>query len=132
MTETGRVREIKGTIVIVVPDMNAACFGCMNQECKTSGFISAENPKALSLETGQSVEVSAPGISLLGQVMAALLLPAFGFAAGFFLAHRLFPGAGEGAAAGIGVIFLFAAAFVIYKIRKKYPAKMVYEVTRIL
>ena len=133
MTETGRIQEIKDNLVIVIPNMGPLCFGCMNHECKANGgLITAENPRALPLREGQRVEVRAPGISLLGQAMAALLPPALGFAASFFLARRLFPEAGEGAIAGIGVISLFATAFLVYKIRQKFPAGKAYTVTRIV
>ena len=133
MTETGRIQEIKDNLIIVIPNMGALCFGCMNQECKANGgLIIAENPKALPLQEGQKVEVRAPGISIFGQAMAALLPPAFGFAASFFLARRLFPEIGEGASAAIGVLFLFATAFFVYRIRKKFPAGKAYTVTKIV
>ena len=133
MTEKGIIREIKGNLIIVIPNMGAACFGCMNQECKDNGgLITAENPKALPLKEGQKVEVRAPGIYLMGQAMAALLPPAFGFAASFFLARRLFPEAGEGAVVGIGVTFIFATAFLVYRVRKKIPAGLAYTVTKII
>ena len=132
MTETGRVREIKGDFIVIQPEKGIACFGCMNMECKTEGSITAENPRALPLNTGQTVQVRAPLLSLLGQASAALLPPALGFSASFFLTRLLFPAAGEGAAAGLGVAFLFATAFVIYMIRKKFPAKRVYTVTKII
>ena len=133
MTETGRIREIKGKLIIVVPEKGPACFGCMNMECKTGGgFITAENPGGLSLQEGQTVEVRAPGISLLGQALAAILPPVIGFSASFFLARRLFPEAGDGVFAGTGIFFLFAAAFLVYKIRQKFPVKNAYTVTRIV
>ena len=133
VTETGKVREIKGNMVIVAPNMSAACFGCMNQECKAGGgLITAENSGALSLETGQMVEVSAPGVSLLAQALLSLLPPIMGFMTGYTLTRLLFPGAGEGAFAGAGVILLFAAAFIVYKARAKFPAKRVYRVTRLV
>ena len=122
MTEKGTVREIRENIVIVAPDMSAACFGCMNQECKTAGgIITAENPNDLPLVQGQTVEVRFPGVSLVGQTLTALLPPAIGFIVSFFLARLLFPNAGEAAHAAIGVVFLFAIAFLVYHLRKKYP-----------
>ena len=134
MTETGRVRELKDKRVIIAPDRSASCFGCMNHECKSGGgFITAENPQNLPLQTGHMVEVKAPpGISLLGQAIAALLPPIAGFAAGLILARLFLPQAGEGAAAGIGVIFLFASAFIVYGIRKKHPPAKEFTVTRII
>ena len=133
MTEKGKIREIKGNIVIVIPEMGAICFGCMNQECKAEGgYIAAENPKALPLMQGQTVEVRAPGVSVLGQGLAALLPPIIGFLVSFFLARQLFPNARDGVYGGIGIIFLFITAFLVYKFRKKYPPGKAYTVTRII
>ena len=129
MTERGRVREIKGDLITVIPDISASCFGCMKMECKSRGsLLKAENPKSLPLEPGQTVELRTPdasiaGQSILWQSITALLPPALGFTAGFSLTRLFFPETGEGAAAFIGVILLFLAAFIVYKIRKKIPAK---------
>ena len=132
MTETGKIRTIQGNIVTIVPDRSSACFGCMNHECKNGeGFLTAENPAALPLKQGQTVEVKAPGVPV-GQTLIVLLPPILGFIAGFFLARLLFPEAGEGAFAGMGVIFLFAAAFIVYKARRKKAAAGAYTVTRII
>jgi positive regulator of sigma E activity len=135
MTETGRVREVRENLVVLLPDRSAACFGCMNAECKSgAGLITAENPAGLPLKTGQTVEVVTRGSSLLGQAAIALLPPIFGFLLGFNLTRLIFPfpTAPDGAAAGMGVIFLFAAAFVVYFVRKKHPAGRGYKVTRII
>ena len=133
MTETGRVHEVKENIVIVAPDRSAACFGCMNHECKSgSGLITAENPGGFPLKTGQIVEVSGQGASILGQALTALLPPLTGFLLGFYLTGLLVPEAPEGAKAGMGVVFLFATAFVVYRVRKKHPAGRGYTVTRII
>jgi sigma-E factor negative regulatory protein RseC len=123
LIETGKVREIKGKLIIIAPDKSAACFGCMNTECKPNGgLITAENPLDLPVETGWTVELRVPGISLASQALTAFLFPILGFIAGFFIIRRLFPEAGEGAAAAMGVIFLFVSAFVVYRARKKFPA----------
>ena len=133
MTETGKVREIKGNRIVIAPDKGAACFGCMHLECKKGrGLITTENPSALPLETGQRVEVELPGLSLLQQALAAFLPPILAFTMGFFLTRRLFPEAGEGAAAFAGVIFLFAAAFVVYRARKKSNVKSEFCITRVI
>ena len=134
MTEKGIIREIKENLVIVIPTMGGvACFSCMNQECKDNGgLIKAKNPKALPLREGQKVEVRAPGLYILCQALAALLPPAFGFVTSFFLVRRLFPEAREGAVTGIGVIILFATAFLVYRIKKKIPAGKAYTVTKIV
>ena len=133
VTEKGKVLELKGNHANVLPDKSAACFGCMNIECKAGGLITAYNSLALPLETGQTVELeSPPGSSLFRQAVTAFLPPALGFVAGFALTRLLFPMAGEAAAASMGVVFLFVAAFVVYWIRKKYPVKCEYTVSRII
>jgi len=133
MTETGKVREVRENLVIVAPERSGECFGCMNQECKSgAGFITVENPAGLPLKTGQTVEIGLVGRSLLGQALTALLPPLFGFLLGFNFVRLLFPQAADGASAGMGVVFLFAAAFVVYFVRKKHPAGKGYKVTRII
>ena len=124
MTEKGKIREIRDNIVIVAPDRSDSCFGCMKLECKANGgILRAENPKGLALEPGQTVELKTPDTSFLGQSIAALLPPVIGFIIGFFLTRIFFPETGEGAAAFTGVILLFATAFLVYRLRKKFPAK---------
>jgi len=132
MTETGKVREINGKIIVIKPDSLTACFGCMKEECKACGSISAENPLSLSLRAGQTVEVSAPAVSVFRQALAALVPPALGFAGGFFLTRLFLPSAGEGACATAGVVFLFVAAFIVYRARKRHPPGKAYTVTRII
>ena len=135
MTEIGMVREVRENLVIVAPERSAACFGCMNHDCKSgAGFITAENPAGLSLKTGQTVEVCAVNASLLSPALIALLPPILGFLLGFNLTSLVFPfpTAPDGASVGMGLLFLFAAAFVVYFVRKKHPAGRGYKVTRIL
>ena len=132
MTETGRIREIRGNLVIVSPDKSAACFGCMNMECKAGGLITAENPLALPLEAGLMVEVKAPPpFILFRQALAAFLPPILGFLAGLTLTRLFFPGAGEAAAISAGFFLLFAAAFVVFKIRRKSGAAGNFTVTKV-
>jgi len=132
MTETGKVREINGNIVYIKPDSPDVCFGCMKEECKACGSITAENPLSLSLKAGQTVEVSAQTASIFRQALAVLVPPALGFIAGFFLTRIFLPTTGEGTAAGVGALFLFAAAYVIFKVRAKNPAEKGFKVTRII
>jgi positive regulator of sigma E activity len=132
MIETGIIREINGKTVIIKPDAQDACFGCLKEECKACGSITAENPLSLSLASGQKVEVSAPVASIFRQALAALVPPAAGFTAGFFIIRVFFKEAGEGAAAGVGALFLFASSYVIFKLRAKIPAGKVFTVTRII
>ncbi|MCL2130703.1 MAG: SoxR reducing system RseC family protein [Treponema sp.] len=130
MTEKGMVREIRGNLVIISPLKNETCFGCMNMECKNSGLISAENPNAIKIEKGQMVEVEARSISIFFEALIALLPPFLFLTLGFILTRIYFPEAGEGAAAFIGIILLFAAAFIIYIIRKKHPAKRIFLIKK--
>ena len=124
MTEKGKIREIKGSNIIIKADRSDFCFGCTKMECKTNGgFLNAENLKALPLEIGQTVELKTPDASKLGQTLIAILPPAFGFLLGFSLTRLLFPDIPEEAAASSGVILLFVCAFIVYKIRKKFPVK---------
>ena len=133
MTERGRITEIGEEYVVIAADKSAACFGCLNMECKSNGgFIKAGNPASLPLKTGQMVEVKAPVRAILLQALAALLPPILGFTAGYAFAPLLFPAAGRGAAAAMGLFFLFTPAFIIYRIRKKYPASGEFTVTRII
>ena len=135
MTETGKVREVRENLVMIAPDRSAACFGCMNHECRSgAGLITAENPGGLSLRTGQTVEVATINTSLLGQALIAILPPILGFLFGYNLSRLVFPfpTAPDGAPVGMGLFFLFAAAFVVYLVRKKHPASRGYRVTRIL
>jgi len=135
MTETGKVREVREKTAIVAPDKSDGCFGCMNADCRSgAGFITAENPAGLPLKTGQTVEVVTVNASLLSQALIALLPPILGFLLGFNLSRIVFPfpTAPDGASAGMGLLFLFAAAFVVYRIRKKHPAGKGYKVTKII
>ena len=132
MTEKGRVLEIRGSLVTIVPDKEV-CFGCMNQECRgKKGFIEAENPYSLPLEKGQEVEITARAASLLRQALTVILPPAISFAAGYILARFFFPGAGEGAAILVGLILLFTAAFIVYAVTGGKNKTKVFTVTRII
>ncbi|MDR2071595.1 MAG: hypothetical protein LBP81_09305, partial [Treponema sp.] len=68
MKETGRVLSVAGDLVTVLQDASAACFGCMNQECRREqGIITAENRMGLPLRAGQVVETEFPLKTALGQ-----------------------------------------------------------------
>jgi len=136
MTETGKISEINGKTVSIKldtgrPNLGNICFGCIKVECGACGGINAENPLSLSLKTGQTVEVSASGASIFRQAITALVPPALGFTAGFFLTRLFLPKASEGASAAAGVIFLFAVAFIVYMVRKRKPLDKAYTVTKI-
>jgi sigma-E factor negative regulatory protein RseC len=54
MTETGRIQEIRGKTLTIARETDAACFGCMDKECKAKSFsYSAENTAGLPLQPGQ-------------------------------------------------------------------------------
>ena len=63
MTETGKIREINGNLVVIdIEKINKSetCFGCLKTECKNCKIsITAENTAALPLQAGQTVEVEA-------------------------------------------------------------------------
>jgi positive regulator of sigma E activity len=133
LLERGKVREISGNRVTIIPDRSAACFGCMNMECKAGGgFLIAENPLGLPVETGQMVEAQTDAVSLIPQALTAFLPPNLGFTAGFIPTRRLIPGAGEAVAAFAGLALFFSAAFTLYKARRGKPGGTSYTVTRIL
>ncbi|GHV32767.1 hypothetical protein AGMMS4952_23770 [Spirochaetia bacterium] len=121
MTETGRIREIRGETITITRENSIACFGCMNQECKVKELsYSAENPGGLDLAPGQLVETEAVA-SAVKQGLTVLLPPVLGFIAGYILTGVLFPAVGDPARAAAGVLLLFAAAFILYFIRRRSP-----------
>ena len=136
MTETGIVKEIKENQIVIAIDKlkkSEACFGCMKTECKNRDcIITAGNTGELPLRAGQTVEIQTQNTSLLRQSLMAFLPPLLSFFAGYTLIRLLFPNAGEGAFAGMGAVFLFAAAFIVYRARKKRPPEEVYTVTRVI
>ena len=130
MIETGRIREIRGSTLIITRESPIACFSCMNAECKAKAITyTAENPAGLSLLPGQLVEPEAAA-SALRQGLAALLPPVLGFIAGYVLTGVLYPTAGEAARAAAGALALFAAAFACYVVRRRFPPKTIRRVIR--
>ena len=136
MTEAGIIREIKGNQIVIAIDKlkkSDACFGCMKTECKERDcFITVGNTEGLLLKIGQTVEVQVKNDLLSRQILKAFLPPVLSFIAGYALIRLLFPNAGEGAFAGMGTVFLFATAFIVYKVRKRSPPEEVYMVTRVI
>jgi positive regulator of sigma E activity len=131
MTETGRIREIRGNTIIIARESGIACFGCMKADCTAKGLsYGAENPAGLPLQQGQLVETEAAA-SALKQGLAVLLPPPLGFIAGYALTGVLFPAAGDPARAAVGVLALFAAAFAIYFIRRRFPPKTIRRVVAV-
>ncbi|MDR0623544.1 MAG: SoxR reducing system RseC family protein [Treponema sp.] len=128
----GRVHAVTGGKVLIAPVENAACFGCMKDCHKRGVLAAAENRDTLSLKPGQMVETGYSPQDLLLQGLSTLLPPALGFIAGYVLVHALFPASGEGARAAGGAFLLFAAGAVTFLIRRRYPAKEMNRITRVI
>ncbi|GHV76154.1 hypothetical protein AGMMS49942_09750 [Spirochaetia bacterium] len=132
MTETGRIREIRGNTLTITRENSIACFGCMNAECKVKELsYNAENSAGLDLQPGQLVETEAVA-SAIKQGLAVLLPPILGFIAGYVLTGVLFPSARDPSRAAAGVLLLFAAAFALYFIRRRFPPKTIRRVIRVV
>jgi sigma-E factor negative regulatory protein RseC len=111
----------------------AACFGCMNQECKSNKrIIAAENPYHFNLSSGQFVEVETKTAGALIQFLQAIIPPAAGFAVAFLIVKFGFPSSGEGMRAAAGIFGLFIAGFAVFLYRKKVPVKNNPRIVRIL
>jgi sigma-E factor negative regulatory protein RseC len=153
MTETGRVQAVSGGVIIVQREVSTdlrsdACFGCMNQECRTNhgqpranrphvdrpqvGLIIAENRTGQELRPGQLVETGVTASALIIQIITVLCPPLLGFAAVYALTGLAFPALGEGARAACGVLGLFTVAEILYLIRRKFPSKTKTSIVRIL
>ena len=141
MISRGVVQAIEGKRITIEQSAFAnasavtddSCFGCMKIECKNRRkLIIAENSLHLPLKLGQTVEVATGSGSLLIQGVFAVLPPALGFIAGFFLVAFIFPNSGESARAAGGALFMFAGALVFYLFRGLFPAKNRSRIVRIL
>jgi sigma-E factor negative regulatory protein RseC len=132
MTDRGRVREITETTLTLIRGVPSdACFGCMNQECKSGGITyPAANPRRLSLRVGQLVETECP--APLKQALAALLPPALGFIAGYVFTALSFPAAGDPARAAAGVLLMFLAGAARFLIVKRLGTRGLPRVTRVI
>jgi sigma-E factor negative regulatory protein RseC len=132
MTEQGRIREITGNTLTLARESTISCFGCMDQKCKEKQQLyQVKKPAALDLKPGQLVETEL-NASPVKQGVTVLLPPILGFIAGFFLTGVLFPATGDPPRAAAGVLFLFAAAFVCYFIRRHFPPKTIRRVVRVI
>jgi sigma-E factor negative regulatory protein RseC len=132
MTETGKIKEIRGTTLTIARENDAACFGCPDTECKTRAFsYSAENTPGLPLRPGQLVETETAA-SPLKQGLGALLPPALGFAAGYGATGLVHPAAGEPLRAAVGALLLFAVAGALYVIRRRRPPEIIRRVVRVV
>ena len=133
MKETGRISNIDGRTVTIRGGELAACFGCMNQECKSNQrvFI-AVNRYNFVLSVGQFVEVETVPASSFIQFLQAVLPPLVGFLLFYVLVFLIFPGLGAGIRAAFGFLGLFLGGFGFYRFRKKYPSPQGPAVIRIL
>jgi sigma-E factor negative regulatory protein RseC len=124
MGETGRVYAVSGDMVTIERELSGACFGCTRRECPVNHrFITLENQSAQVPLPGQLVEAAVPLKTLLVQALAAGLPPVLGFIAGFLVTGFIFPHSGEPARAAAGVFCLFAAALILYRVRRRFPPK---------
>jgi positive regulator of sigma E activity len=128
----GRIHAVLNREVLIAPLEDSACFGCMKQCHKGRVLVSAAPPEQLPLSPGQIVETvnSPPG--LLFQGLAVFLPPLAGFLAGLFLVRSAFPAAAEGARAAGGVLGLFLGGALTVLIRRRYPARAITRISRII
>jgi positive regulator of sigma E activity len=129
---TGRVHAVSGRQVLIAPANNSACFGCLKKCGDGRVLTAALNPEKLPLSPGQLVEAESSPPGLLIQALAAILPPAAGFLAGFFLVRGLFPAAGEGARAAAGALGLFFGGALAFLIRRRRPPGEITRITRII
>ena len=137
MIETGRVESVADGFVQIRPKETGACFGCLNYECKKNrGLIRALNTFNLPIQTGQWVTAEIPNKSAFKQAAIALGPVLLGFIAGYIISgigSPLLEGSlSEGARAACGVVGLFAAAFIVYGIRRKFPPKEIARIIQII
>lgn len=133
MKETGRVLAAAGDSVTLEMDASAACFGCMNRECRQKqGIITAENKTGLSLPVGRRVETEYPLKTALAEGLPLLILPFLACAAAYLVSGLLAPALDEGARAAIGAGGLFAAGTALFFYRRRRPLKSRPQVVRII
>ncbi|GHT94091.1 hypothetical protein FACS1894141_0090 [Spirochaetia bacterium] len=133
MPERGIIRAIAGDRVTLGRGAMDACFGCMNQDCRSRGDVfTALNRDGLPLTVGQHVEIESPRRSTIIQGLIAFLPPLLGFIGGYFLTGRWVPQAGDPAKAAGGAIALFAAAGIVYLVRKRFPSQAIPRIVRVI
>ncbi|MDL2229594.1 SoxR reducing system RseC family protein [Treponema sp. OttesenSCG-928-L16] len=130
---TGRISNIDGSLISIRTGRIEACFGCMNQECKSGPpLISAENTLQLPLAAGQLVEFETSAASVRRQLLNSLLPPILGFIGVYVSMGFLFPASSEAARAAAAVTALFIVSFGLYRLRRRFPPKSAPRVVRIL
>ena len=130
MKRRGRIERVRGGTVMVREERGIACFGCMNQECRETGLVTAINGTGRPLFPGQAVETDIPLSAVVRDVLFVLAPPLLVFAALFAAAARA--GFAENARAALGVLGLFASAAAIYLFRRKRPPVSGPSVVRVL
>lgn len=123
MRETGSVKEMEGSIVIVAIEMHEGCESCLNTSCKKGrGALRVSNRDNLDLSPGDQVEIEIPGKEQAKGAFWVLGLPVAGLFAGYGAGALLFPGTDEGPkVACSGALFLIAllAGMLVQKNRKQ-------------
>ncbi|MDR2247510.1 MAG: SoxR reducing system RseC family protein [Treponema sp.] len=133
MREIGRVMAVTGDAVTVRHDASAACFGCMNRECRQNqGLIIAENTAGLPLSAGHRVETEFPLKTALAQGFFLLALPFLACAAAYLVSGLPPSPPEEPLRAALGTAALFAAGFALYFYRRKHPFKVRPVILRVL
>jgi sigma-E factor negative regulatory protein RseC len=133
MKEIGRILKINGTKVTIKGGELAACFGCMNEECKSNGKqFTAQNSLNLPIEEGQLVEIENKTSTAMLQGITVFLPPVLLFILGYVLTGRLVPASSDDVRVGIGVASLFLGFFITYWVRKWLPARGAPYITRVI
>ncbi|AEJ20867.1 SoxR reducing system RseC family protein [Gracilinema caldarium] len=133
MKEIGRILKIEGDLVIIKGGELAACFGCMNEECKNNGKqFTAQNSLNLPIEEGQLVEIENKTSTAMLQGITVFLPPVLLFILGYVLTGRMVPTSSDDVRVGIGVAALFFGFFITYWVRKLLPTKGSPYITKII
>ena len=123
MKETGTVKGIEGSTVIVSIEMHDGCQSCLNTACKKGrGALRAHNRNGLDLVPGDLVDIEIPGREQAKGAFWVLGLPVAGLFAGYGAGALIFPGPDEGPkVACSGALFLLALliGMLVQKSRKQ-------------
>jgi sigma-E factor negative regulatory protein RseC len=123
MKETGRILKIQGKKITVKAGEIGACFGCMNQECKSNERVfTAENTLNLRLAEGDLIEIENPAAASLIQAAAVLAPPLVLAVAAYMAVGWIFPQSQDPARAAASVVGLFAGFLGMYWYRKLVPS----------
>lgn len=134
MKEQGMTTKIDGSEVTVRIDLEANCAGCMNKEgCAVAGsLMKARDPSGLVSSVGQRVEVEiSPGAQAAGAFWL-LGLPLVLFGGGYAAGSALFPSAGEGPAALLGIGGFALGILAAFLLKRGSRSSALPVVTRLL